>query len=107
MPWLSKAQARWGHSPSGLKALGGAGAVKEWDQATSPGSLPERRGDPMADGKKKHWIQGAVKHPGALTAAAQRAGRSKLQEAEKESHSSNPHIRSRGILGKRFIEHKV
>lgn len=52
---------------------------------------------------QKHWIQGAVKHKGALTRAAQANGVSKLQEAEKESHSSNPSIRARGSLGKRFI----
>lgn len=53
------------------------------------------------------WIQGAVKHPGALTAAAKRNGVSKLQEAEKEAHSSNPHIAARGRLGERFIEHRI
>lgn len=57
--------------------------------------------------KKKHWISKAIKHPGALTAAASKHGVSKLQEAEKESHSSNPHIRSRGLLGKRFIQGKI
>jgi hypothetical protein len=56
--------------------------------------------------EKKNWISGAV-HPGALTAAAKQHGVSKLQEAEKESHSSNPHIRARGALGKRFIQHKI
>ena len=55
----------------------------------------------------KMWIQKTVKHPGALTSAAKRHGVSKLQEAEKESHSSNPHIRARGNLGKRFIKHKI
>ncbi|MGD0630977.1 MAG: hypothetical protein ABR987_16740 [Terracidiphilus sp.] len=54
-----------------------------------------------------NWIKSAVKHPGALTAAAKRHGVSKLQEAEKESKSSNPHIRARGALGKRFIKHEV
>lgn len=49
------------------------------------------------------WIQGAVKHPGALKAAAKRNGVSTKQEAEKESHFSNPNIRARGKLGKRFI----
>jgi hypothetical protein len=49
------------------------------------------------------WIQKAVRHPGALTTAAKRRGVSKKQEAEQESHSSNPHIRARGILGKRFM----
>ena len=55
----------------------------------------------------KNWIKGAVKHPGALTAAARRHGVSKLQEAEKESHSSNPSIRARGNLGKRFIKKTI
>ena len=53
------------------------------------------------------WIAKAIKHPGALTAAAKAHGKSKLQEAESESHSSNPKIRARGNLGKRFIEHKI
>jgi hypothetical protein len=52
-------------------------------------------------GKKSSQI---VKHPGALTRAAKEHGVSKLQEAEKESHSSNPHIRARGNLGRRFIK---
>jgi len=30
-----------------------------------------------------------------------------LQEAEKESHSSNPKIRGRGNLGKRFIKGSI
>ena len=51
-----------------------------------------------------NWISRAVKHPGALTRAASQHGVSKRQEAERESHSSNPHIRARGILGKRFIK---
>lgn len=50
-----------------------------------------------------NWIAGAVKHPGALTHAAEQHGVSKLQEAEKESHSSDPSIRSRGVLGERLI----
>ena len=53
------------------------------------------------------WIQGAIKHPGALTAAAKRHGVSKLQEAEKEKNSSNPKIRARGALGERFIKKTI
>jgi len=56
---------------------------------------------------ERKWIAGAVKHPGALTAAAKRRGVSELQEAEKESHSSNRHIRARGALGLRFIRKKI
>ena len=55
-------------------------------------------------GKPKSQV---IKHPGALKAAAARAGRSTRQEAQVESHSSNPHIRARGALGLRFIKGKL
>ena len=65
----------------------------------------------MAERKKKvrKWLQGekgrkgAIKHPGALTAAAKRHGKSKIAEARSESHSSDPHVRGRGILGLRLM----
>lgn len=44
MPWKSQQQAAWGHSPAGLKALGGKAAVAEWDAATPKGSLPVKVG---------------------------------------------------------------
>lgn len=50
------------------------------------------------------FIQKAVKHPGALTGAARRNGVSKREEAERESHSSDPKLRSRGLLGLRFMK---
>ena len=56
---------------------------------------------------EKKWLGGAVKHKGALTAAAKEHGVSKIQEAEKESHSSNPHIRARGALGVRLIKKTI
>jgi hypothetical protein len=43
VPFKSKAQERWGNSPSGKKALGAAG-VKEWDQASKGLKLPEKAG---------------------------------------------------------------
>lgn len=55
----------------------------------------------------KNWIQGAVKRPGKLTAEAQASGRSKLQQAEVDSHSSNPSKRGRGLLGMRFIKKTI
>jgi hypothetical protein len=55
-------------------------------------------------GKPKSQV---IKHPGALTAAAKKHHVSKLEEAKKESDSSNPHIRARVNLGKRFIEHRI
>jgi len=43
MPYQSDAQRRWAHTPSGTKALGGKGKVKEWDQASKGKKLPERK----------------------------------------------------------------
>ena len=92
-----------------------AAQKQEWEGATDFSSLPERKdGPPVADSKpKKMWLrgdarhEGAIKDPGALTAAAKEHGVSKLQEAEKESHSKDPHIRSRGALGVRLIKRTV
>lgn len=42
MPWKSKKQRAWGHSPEGIKALGGKKAVEEWDKATKGKKLPKR-----------------------------------------------------------------
>lgn len=44
MPWKSKAQQRWGNSPTGVKALGGKAAVSEWNGATDQAKLPEKVG---------------------------------------------------------------
>lgn len=60
MPWLSKQQARWGHSPAGLKALGGAEKVSEWDKATTK-PLPERKTKTQSErsmDKLKRGLQG-------------------------------------------------
>lgn len=35
-----------------------------------------------------NWIQGAVKHPGALTSAAKKAGESNSQYEQKHKHDS-------------------
>lgn len=55
----------------------------------------------------RKWLSGAIKHPGKLTAEASASGRSKIQQAEHDSHSSNPHTRARGALGIRLIKKKV
>jgi hypothetical protein len=41
MPWMSRAQQKWGNSPSGHRALGDSG-VNEWNSATKGKSLPKR-----------------------------------------------------------------
>jgi hypothetical protein len=46
MPWASKKQVRWGHSKTGVKALGGKAKVAEWDAATKKGSLPAKAKKP-------------------------------------------------------------
>ena len=61
----------------------------------------------LAARKPKKWISSAVKRPGALTHEAEESGRSKLQQAEVDSHSSDPSKRGRGLLGMRFIKHKI
>lgn len=61
--------------------------------------------------KKKvdKWLQGtahkegAIRHPGALKAAAKAHGRSTLEEAKVESHSPKKNVASRGRLGLRLI----
>jgi hypothetical protein len=42
MPFLSKKQNAWAHTPAGTKALGGESKVKEWEHATNYSHLPER-----------------------------------------------------------------
>lgn len=106
MPWVSEQQRKWGHSASGLQALGGASKVKEWDSATMPGSLPDKVGNStMKHGTLFGKPRGEViKHSGKLTAEAHSSGRSKIEQAEHDSHSSNPHTRARGALGIRLVK---
>lgn len=41
MPYKSRAQEKWAHTPAGVKALGGPEKVKEWDKASKGLPLPE------------------------------------------------------------------
>ena len=52
MPFESKAQNAWAHTPEGTKALGGAAKVKEWEGATDYSHLPQ------------HKAQGGIVKPG-------------------------------------------
>lgn len=51
MPFKSKKQNAWAHTPEGTKALGGPAKVKEWEQATDYKNLPVR--SPRDYGKTK------------------------------------------------------
>ena len=44
MPFKSKVQRGWAHTPAGTKALGGKAKVAEWDQASKGKKLPARVG---------------------------------------------------------------
>ncbi len=83
--------------------------MREWNMATDFNSLPEKKDDSkMEHTPKKMWLRGAItdtSHP--VKRAAESKGISTLQEAEHESHSSDPHIRSRGALGVRLIKRKI
>ena len=56
MPWKSKAQAAWGHTEAGEKALGGDEAVAEWDKATKGKKLPKTAKHP------KHEMHDMAEH---------------------------------------------
>ena len=50
--------------------------------------------------KKKNWIKGAIKHPGALTAQAQAAGKSLSEFMASPGKNPSPTTRKRIALAK-------
>jgi hypothetical protein len=42
MPYKSRQQEKWAHTPAGEKALGGPEKVREWDQASKGKKLPTK-----------------------------------------------------------------
>lgn len=54
MPWRSSQQGKWGHSPSGLSALGGKAKVAEWDKSTPKGSLLQKVGAFTSASRRKN-----------------------------------------------------
>lgn len=51
---------------------------------------------------KKHWIAGAIRHPGRETERAKKNGVSVHEQMEKDSHSSNKSLAAAGRLGLRL-----
>jgi hypothetical protein len=41
MPYRSNQQRKWAHTSAGMKALGGASKVAEWDMASKGMKLPK------------------------------------------------------------------
>lgn len=50
------------------------------------------------------WIQSGIKHPGRMKEGAAKAGMGLHEYEEKESHSSDPSLRSAANLGLRFAK---
>lgn len=97
MPFVSRAQARWGNSEEGRKALGD---VSEWNDATDFSSLPERAGMKSHNvdlGKKGsfHVKEGAL-HRMLHVPEGEKIGQERMRKAAK---SSNPTLRKRAIAG--------
>lgn len=85
-PWKSNSQRRWGHTPSGKKALGGNAGVHEWDEATKGKELPEKvskKEEPLEKGALKNAALGL----GMLGAAA---GVSNTLGTQKQAQASIP-----------------
>jgi len=49
VPFRSKKQNAWGHTPAGIEALGGPAKVKEWESDTNYSNLPEKVESGAAD----------------------------------------------------------
>src|SRR5208282_1197015 len=116
MPFVSRAQQRWGNSAAGRKALGGQAAVDEWNQATDFKRLPQRvslraspeRKQPMSHllnkvhrvdlGKKgaSFDVKEGSLHRMLGIPEGETIGQERLRKA---SHSSNPTIRRKAISG--------
>jgi hypothetical protein len=62
---------------AGMKRTGMT--AKEWEKSSE---------DKKEDMQEANWIAGAIKHPGALTAAAKRAGETNAEYEQKHKHDS-------------------
>lgn len=84
MPWKSKAQARWGHTAAGKKALGGEAGVHEWDTATHGKKLPEKV-------KKSEELEKSVpKMPKDLSKVGKQGITAKMPKAKKAANAFAP-----------------
>lgn len=90
------------NNPKNYK-IGGKVNKKGKKSVKAEGKQSKPRLDRMSSGgKPKHWIAGAIKHPGALhkelhVPQGQKIPEKKLEKAE---HSSNPTLRKRANLAK-------
>ena len=86
---LDKAAQQKQLTTVGIQQPGTTGAAPT---ATSPGAMGAANQPAMAE-DGKNWIKGAIKHPGAFSAKAKRAGETTAQFAKEKAHAP-------GTLGK-------
>lgn len=99
MPWLSRKQQAWGHTPEGEKALGGPEAVREWDSATDFSHLPERSmvtHEVTGRGGKSFKVKEGSLHRMLHIPQDEKIGEARMEKAE---HSRNPTLRRKAISG--------
>ena len=86
-------------SPLPKRKAGGGKVVK------AKGKRPQKRLDKMArGGNTDKWMQGAVKHKGALhrELGIPEGQKIPVKKLEKATHSSNPLLKKRAILAETF-----
>lgn len=97
MPFVSKAQAKWGNSPAGHKALGD---VSEWNNATDFKHLPEKvMSTKEVNLGKKHEsfkVKEGSLHKMLGISEDKKIGEERLHKA---LHSQNPTIRRKAASG--------
>lgn len=86
MPFLSKAQNRFGHTAAGQKALGGPAAVREWESATDYKNLPETKSgttsESAPDKPKKNTMGITKARVGASRVGSPRVGSQRVKGGE-------------------------
>ncbi len=109
MPFVSRQQQKWGHTPEGEKALGGPSKVAEWDAATKGKDIPMVKGSAPKEasyakggivlGRTDNWAKqpksrGFLDTPDEFTGGRKVAGAPASQETDevwgKGSSKANP-----------------
>lgn len=91
MPFVSKSQNAWAHTPAGTKALGGAAKVKEWEGATDYSHLPQK----LAKGGVVREESAAHEATESAAEEARENGLSKGRRGHHQNHEA-PHRPSEG-----------
>lgn len=77
MPFLSRAQNSWAHTPNGIRALGGIKKVKEWESATDYSKLPDHAGGALSKAAGDRPVKPKAMKPGMKPGAIRMGMKSK------------------------------